>query len=401
MLTAAEVALHNKETDGWLIYDNKVYDVTEWIRKHPGGPILLQFLGTDATDEMLAFHPPAVLQKYLPIFCIGAIEVPVTAVQRDFRSLGAYFERMGYCQEPRFSYGELLLFWCCVMVLFYRQYLLLAACCLGLFWQQTAFLCHDIGHARGSNWIGYGLGSLLSGTSLAWWKSNHYTHHAFTNSAYHDPDINHLPIFAVDRKFFDSVYCTYHQRHMIFGELARFWVSHQHLLYYPLMAVSRVNLYAQSLLFRPCDRLGVCLQLGFFGWYFFLLSQLPIGMALLVHFISHAVAGMLHVQITLSHFARPVTYGVEKDFFSRNVHGSMDIRCHKLLDWFHGGLQFQTAHHAFPRVRRQHLRAATFLVQALCQKHKLPYLSLGFLAANLAVYRKLRSVAQEAKQWKK
>ncbi len=34
---------HNVETDCWISVRGKVYDVTEWIPKHPGGtdPILL------------------------------------------------------------------------------------------------------------------------------------------------------------------------------------------------------------------------------------------------------------------------------------------------------------------------------------------------------------------------
>ena len=38
------------------------------------------------------------------------------------------------------------------------------------------------------------------------------------------------------------------------------------------------------------------------------------------------------------------------------LNGTMDIDCPAWMDWFHGGLQFQTEHHLFPRWPRHKLR---------------------------------------------
>lgn len=40
--TATEVAAHADSTSCWLILDNKVYDVTTFIPKHPGGEAILK-----------------------------------------------------------------------------------------------------------------------------------------------------------------------------------------------------------------------------------------------------------------------------------------------------------------------------------------------------------------------
>ncbi len=39
--TYTEVAKHNKPEDCWLVIDDGVYDATNYINEHPGGPIVL------------------------------------------------------------------------------------------------------------------------------------------------------------------------------------------------------------------------------------------------------------------------------------------------------------------------------------------------------------------------
>jgi cytochrome b involved in lipid metabolism len=46
----SEVANHNTVSDCWLIIKGKVYDVTDYIDKHPGGKGLSSFCGKDASD---------------------------------------------------------------------------------------------------------------------------------------------------------------------------------------------------------------------------------------------------------------------------------------------------------------------------------------------------------------
>ena len=47
--TVTEVAKHNKPEDAWTIIGGKVYNITKWINKHPGGNVILQGIGRDAT----------------------------------------------------------------------------------------------------------------------------------------------------------------------------------------------------------------------------------------------------------------------------------------------------------------------------------------------------------------
>lgn len=44
-LTADEIKKHNSATSGWVVIEKRVYDVSSYITKHPGGRVLLSALG--------------------------------------------------------------------------------------------------------------------------------------------------------------------------------------------------------------------------------------------------------------------------------------------------------------------------------------------------------------------
>lgn len=48
--TAAMVAMHSTEDDCWTIINDKVYDITSYLPRHPGGDVILQACGTDGTS---------------------------------------------------------------------------------------------------------------------------------------------------------------------------------------------------------------------------------------------------------------------------------------------------------------------------------------------------------------
>lgn len=49
--TAEEVSRHTSANDLWIALHGKVYDVTKFLKEHPGGEeVLLQLAGGDATQ---------------------------------------------------------------------------------------------------------------------------------------------------------------------------------------------------------------------------------------------------------------------------------------------------------------------------------------------------------------
>ncbi|KAI0735321.1 FMN-dependent dehydrogenase-domain-containing protein [Earliella scabrosa] len=62
-----EVSTHNSPSSCWVIINNRVYDVTEFLPDHPGGAkIILKYGGKDATSAYEPIHPPDALDKNLP-----------------------------------------------------------------------------------------------------------------------------------------------------------------------------------------------------------------------------------------------------------------------------------------------------------------------------------------------
>jgi cytochrome b involved in lipid metabolism len=50
----SEVAVHNTATDCWTTIDGGVYNVTEFVAKHPGGAAIIKACGKDATTMIKA-----------------------------------------------------------------------------------------------------------------------------------------------------------------------------------------------------------------------------------------------------------------------------------------------------------------------------------------------------------
>merc|ERR1711968_129788 len=132
---------------------------------------------------------------------------------------------------------------------------LTGASMMGIFWQQLAGLGHDLGHSGVTHdfHTDHRIGSFLSafmGLSVCWWKSDHNTHHVVCNAVEHDPNIQHMPMIAITDKIFNAPFFdTYHKRTVRMDSIAKFLVSYQHILFYPVMALARWNLYAQGIIF--------------------------------------------------------------------------------------------------------------------------------------------------------
>ena len=67
-----------------------------------------------------------------------------------------------------------------------------------------------------------------------------------------------------------------------------------------------------------------------------------------------------------------------------------------LVDWFLGGLNYQTEHHLFPSMPRPSLRRAQPLVRAFCAERGITYTETSLPGSYVAVPRYLNRVGLRA-----
>lgn len=421
-ITKEELKTHNKRGDLWISIQGKIYDVSGWTKDHPGGETpLLNLAGQDVTDAFVAYHP-GTAWRYLDKFFTGYYmkDYEVSETSKDYRRLLAEFSKMGLFEKK--GHVTLVTLFSIVMMLgasvygvLWSENLWVHLFCGGLMgfcWIQSGWIGHDSGHYqvmsnRGFNrFVQVLSGNCLAGISIAWWKWNHNAHHISCNSLDFDPDLQHMPVFAVSSKFFTSLTSYFYDRKLNFDSASRFLVSYQHWTFYPVMCIARLNLFAQSFALllskrrvpnRCQELLGL---LVFWIWYPLLVSCLPNwGERVMFVLLSFSVTGIQHVQFCLNHFSSNVYVGPPNgnDWFEKQTNGTLDISCSSWMDWFHGGLQFQIEHHLFPRLPRCQLRKTAPFVKELCKKHNLPYNCASFWKANAMTLDTLRAAALQAR----
>ncbi|KAJ3038094.1 hypothetical protein HDV00_000977 [Rhizophlyctis rosea] len=424
LVTREEITERVEKGETIVIIHNKVYNLTKWIKFHPGGDMAIRHLsGKDATDAFLAFHPLWVIDDKLPHFHIADLHPDsrrTSKISLAYRKLEAQLHADGWYKTNYWFFArEVMKFFCMWAGMVYlavwgpKHWLSYTVSALlgASLWHQAAFVAHDAGHsgishdAKMDTTFGVCLGNFMGGLSLGWWKYNHNVHHIVTNNPEHDPDIQHVPFFAVSARFLENLYSSYYNRVMEFDAAARIFIPVQHYLYYVILCFGRFNLYVlswQHLLssrkvpLRGLEITGLC---TFWVWYLAMLSALPSwGWIVFYIALSHMATMFLHLQITLSHFGMGTEDPPgEEEFAAKALRTTMDIECPRWMDWFHGGLQYQVEHHLFPRIPRHNLRALQPIVKQFAKDNGLPFHSYGFIRGNGVVLNALKDVADQVK----
>ena len=390
-----------------VIINNDIVDVSKFKKWHPGGShILTSNRCNDVTDLFYSFHSNV---NYSHLVVGRNEESGIPKYVFEFRQLNTLFKKEKWYEPSKLEFakhivicGTIFLASFCFLWL---EYSILSGIAMGFFWQQSAGLGHDLGHSsvvtsrKGNMMIGSVM-STVTGISSVWWRHSHFQHHTHTNVKEEDPDIIHMPIFSISEKLLVPFYHNFLHEFVIVDKFAVLLIRIQHMTIFPILLFARFNLYAQSLIhivnlydsYVQVEKIGFCL---FFCWQMAILYSFGFVKFMIFFLFSHLVSGILHFQIVISHWMSEVksTEQQQIDHFLHTLETTVDVNCSKHLDWFHIGLQFQIAHHMFPKLPRSRLREATNLIKAICFKHNLPYKSASFFELNVQLYDVMKNVA--------
>ncbi|NXF30078.1 FADS2 desaturase, partial [Nyctibius bracteatus] len=378
--TWEEIQKHNLRTDKWLVIERKVYNVTKWAYRHPGGQrVISHCAGEDATDAFQAFHiNPTLVQKFLKPLLIGELAPGEPSHDRDknsqlvedFRTLRKTAEDMKLFRANPLFFSLYLAHIIALEVLAWLMVsyfgtgwitTLILACFLTTSQAQAGWLQHDFGHLsvfKKSSWnhivhkfvIGH-----LKGASANWWNHRHFQHHAKPNIFKKDPDVNMLHIFVLG----DTQPVEYGKK-----KLKYLPYNHQHEYFFLselFLHTSRLHVVSPAApckptLFTSCPALRypvscfspVCFERFLESHWFVWVTQ-------------------------MNHIPMEIDCEKHRDWLSSQVAATCNIEQSFFNDWFTGHLNFQIEHHLFPTMPRHNFWKVKPLVKSLCAKYGVQY----------------------------
>lgn len=415
VFTWQELAKHNTRKSAWVAVYGKVYDVTEWISRHPGGEdVVLLAAGRDATQVFETYHERYdFAEKVLKKYEIGQLisnELPVYPKRGKFyqdlkKRLDSYFEKTK--QDPKFHWMQIVryfLVYSTVALSYYAQfyygpvrdsYILsfVSAVVLGFACAQVGLLpLHDASHCSfgHSPWLWRILGAshdFINGCSyLNWCYQHQLGHHPYTNVENADPDI--VTAEGDVRRIKESQ--PWHKRYIkqelfvpvLYGALGmKVRIQDVNLLF-----VEKMNDQIRVNPVETWHLLAFWLGKAFFVFYRFVLPMMYSGLtwkAVLFQFLIADLTASYWLAFTFQ--ANHVVTGVDfpkpnekkeisKDWAELQVLTAQDY-AHKSYFWTNlaGALNYQVVHHLFPNIcQHYYMEIAPIVVQA-CKEHNVRY----------------------------
>ncbi|XP_066556419.1 acyl-CoA 6-desaturase [Amia ocellicauda] len=395
VFTWEEVQRHNHRTDQWLVIDRKVYNISDWARRHPGGiRVISHYAGEDATDAFRAFHPePNFVRKFLKPLLIGELapgepnqdRKKNAALLQDFRALHESVEQAGLFK------ADFWFFW-----LHLGHILLLELGALGLLWTfgtgwvqtlltagllatsqaQAGWLQHDFGHLsvfRTSRWnhllhkfvIGH-----LKGASANWWNHRHFQHHAKPNIFSKDPDVNMLHTFVlgktqpVEYGIKKLKYLPYNYQHQYFF-----------LIGPPLLIPVYFHIQIVQTMISRRDWVDLLWSVTYYLRYFSCYIPLygVLGSVALISFVRFLESHWFVWVTQMNHIPMEIEHERHQDWITMQLAATCNIEQSLFNDWFSGHLNFQIEHHLFPMMPRHNYWRVALQVRELCERHGVPY----------------------------
>jgi len=394
--TWEEIRRHSTKNDRWLVIDDRVYDVTKWL-KHPGGQMLLNhYAGQDASEAFHAFHPEITrVQKYLKPFYIGDVSKDEEDHIEEDQALKDEFKKLKQkaISKNLFQSSRLFYVLTCLHILAFEfaAYFILFQFGTGWFPYMAALVCYVIAEAQ-CGWVQHDFGhlsvfkkskwnhflhqiyiGLTKGASADWWNHMHFQHHAKPNIIDKDPDTRIEPVFVLG----DKIPIRAAHRNAKYGKNLPY---HLQYLYFFIAAPLLFPVYFQFMTIRHAVKRGkwadvAWLTLFYIKYFAFMPLNLGLVGALKFLFLLRVFEGTWFVVVTQSnHVVMDVSHDdVKSSWFRMQLKATCNIEKSNFNDWFTGHLNFQIEHHLFPMMPRHNLYKIQPEVLDICRKYNIPY----------------------------
>ena len=357
----------------YKIHD-KLYDLTEFVKIHPGGQDMFNNFkpDTDITPMIYTYHKnPKSILTILPKY-----EVPMSdniVIQYDTN-----YSYNSYCELKKLVYDEIQekkipVFWT-------NQEIAYNACMLSIylgtwgysFWSANnisywwmiflsfmsigfgALVFHETSHYTGfkNQMLNNVVSHLLIApfiTTKDWKYIHNYLHHSFTNTEY-------------DSDFEDRKYIIRYSNNHIHNFYHKFQYIYAYILFClgalstgPLNSIKnkRWNILLFFIILYRFSYINITILYGLSGVLLLVISQLS------------------HIQ----HECIQINTEKKNDFLYNQVISSMNYKIYDPITRFICfGLDIQIEHHLFPNIPHSSLRKLQHIVRNYCNKNDIPYI---------------------------
>ncbi|CEM28175.1 unnamed protein product [Vitrella brassicaformis CCMP3155] len=393
---------------------DRVYDVTQFVKRHPGGSVIAYYAQQDATDAFDAFHQRSDKAKKvlnsLPSRPVAdhdakSFSAGDRAFIEDFRSFRQELIDEGYF-DPSYAHVAYRLVELVAMFVLHFWLLSigrwgLAAIVGGIATGRAGWVQHEGGHnsLTGIPWIDKAIQrvAIAFGVLTYGWKWNdtHNRHHATPQKVDHDFDIDTLPFVA----FYKEALQIGRNR----KSASKQWLKYQHWSFLPISAgltgfAWAFYLHPKSYLLKKSRRDLVTFVLVVLRLVAHYLCC-PAGWSLLPRVMSFVLTGFiggmyLFGNFSVSHTHLPVTFRDEnRNWVEYGINYTMNVDPNPVVSWWMGYLNCQIEHHLFPSMPQFRQTKLTHRTRAFCEKHGLNYQSMNYFQAVKATLMNLKHVA--------
>jgi len=390
-----EISRHNNNSDCWIVVDGGVYDITNWINKHPGGETIATLAGEDASAMIHSCHFSDI-SNTLKTFKIGEIinYKPDFTIYND-RFLSTLKKRVKqYYMDQNIDYRKtnnnlksilytsLLLIFCWNCMYFFQPIGVLAAIPMGL---ATCSLIGSFGHERihgnllnhikTENLFNRIVNNILWGIFIPfmperYFQYEHIKHHNHPMNPYQDYDVYALKKFVrlspdIKRKKYNSLQHIYAP--FIYGNY----------IFIQVIAGYITPFFDNRRILKDTGVIGNITMTNSIAFMFhiaipfFLTNIWWVALCSSIYFFSWQAA--IYISSGVPHMTELNTSNY-KSWSKYVCSTTKNLKCgHKFYDWLTGGLNYHLAHHLLPSIPKEHLPKIIPILKQTCKEFDYPF----------------------------